>query len=142
MGRPAVVRPLVVSACIQALFGSRPIHDPDWEPYRHVVKLRLAASELNELNRLCLEHGVSRALLLRRAMEPGLRPAVDSLDLARLAGMALCLGRRIRTLLTTGYGPRTFQPITAVFGAEFPGQRLNRRSLRYPVPDESSGGRG
>ena len=87
--------------------------------------------------RLCLEHGVSRALLLRRAMQPGLRPAVDSLDLARLAGMALRLGRRIRTLLTTGYGPRTFQPITAVFGAESPGQRLNRRSLRYPVPEES-----
>ncbi len=98
------------------LFGSRPIHDPDWEPYRHVVELRLAASELNELNRLCLEHGVSRALLLRRAIEYGLPPAVDSLDLARLAGMALCPGRRIRTLLTTGYGPRTFQPITAVFG--------------------------
>ena len=137
MGRPAVVRPLVVRACIQALFGSRPIHDPDWEPYRHVVKLRLAASELNELNWLCLEHGVSRALSLRRAMERGLPPAVDSLDLARSAGMSLRTGRPIRTLQTTWYGPRTLQPITAVFGPESPGQRLNRRSLRYPVPEES-----
>ena len=138
MGRPAVVRPLVVSACIQALFGSRPIHDPDWEPYRPVVKLRLAASELNELNWLCLEHGVSRALSLRRAMERGLPPAVDSLDLARSAGMSLRTGRPIRTLQTTWYGPRTLQPITAVFGPESPGQRLNRRSLRYPVPEECS----
>ena len=117
--------------------GSRPIHDPDWEPYRHVVKLRFAASELNELNRLCLEHGVSRALLLRRAIEYGLPPAVDSLDLARSAGMSLRTGRPIRTLQTTRYGPRTLQPITAVFRAESPGQRLNRRSLRYPVPEES-----
>ena len=70
-------------------------------------------------------------------MECGLLPAVDSVDLARLAGMALGTGRRIRALLTTGYGPRTFQPITAVFGAESPGERLNRRSLRYPVPEES-----
>ena len=92
------------------LFGSRPINDPDWEPYRHVVELRLAASELNELNRLCLEHGVSRALSLRRAMECGLPPAVDSLELARSAGMSLRTGRPIRTL---------------------------QRSLRYPVPEES-----
>ena len=93
--------------------GSRPIHDPDWEPYRHVVKLRFAASELNELNRLCLEHGVSRALLLRRAVEYGLPPAVDSLDLARSAGMSLRTGRPIRTLQTTRYGPRTLQPMGA-----------------------------
>ena len=104
---------------------------------RQVVKLRLAASELNELNRLCIEHGVSRALLLRRAIEYGLPPAVDSLDVARSAGMSLRTGRPIRTLQTTRYGPRTLQPITAVFGAESPGQRLNRRSLRYPVPEES-----
>ena len=117
--------------------GSRPIHDPDWEPFRHVVKLRLAASELNELNRLCLEHGVSRALLLRRALEYGLPPAVDSLDVARSAGMSLRTGRPTRTLQTTRYGPRTLQPLTGVFGAESPGQRLNRRSLRYPVPEES-----
>ena len=88
--------------------GSRPIHDPDWEPYRHVVKLRFAASELNELNRLCLEHGVSRALLLRRAVEYGLPPAVDSLDLARSAGMSSTVSA-VRSccagLSSTGYRP-------------------------------------
>ena len=69
-GRPTIVPPLVVAACIPAL-GSRPIHDPDREPYRHVGKLRLAAFELNELNRLCFEHGVSRALVFRSGPAPG-----------------------------------------------------------------------
>ena len=109
--------------------GSRSIPDPDWEPYRQVVKLRLAASELNELNRLCFEHGLSRALLLRRAIEYGLPPGEDSLDVPRLAGMLVRIGRPPRVLQTIGYGPRTLRPITPVFGAESLDQRLNRRSL-------------
>ena len=116
--------------------GLPPIHDPDWEPYRHVVKLRFAASELNELNQLCTEHGVSRALLLRRAIEYGLRPAVDSLDVARLAGMSLRTGRPIRRVQTIRYGPRTLQPASSVFSPESPGDRLDRRSTPYPVPEE------
>ena len=117
--------------------GSRPIHDPDWEPYRHVVKLRFAASEFNELNRLSLEHGVSRALLLRRAIEYGLPPAVDSLDVARSAGMSLRTGRRLRPAQSPRNGPRTLQPATAVFNAESPDERVDRRSVSYTVPEES-----
>ena len=116
--------------------ASPPIHDPDWEPYRHVVKLRFAASELNELNGLCVEHGVSRALLLRRAIECGLPSAVYSLDVAHSAGISLRTGRRTRRRASLRKGPRTLQPVTAVFFPEAPGQRLNRRSVRYPVPEE------
>ena len=117
--------------------GSRSIHDPDWEPYRHVVKVRFAASELNELNRLSVQHGVSRALLLRRAIEYGLPPAVDSLDVARSAGMSLRTGRRPRPVQMPRNGPRTLQPATAVFSAESLGDRVDRRSVRYAVPEES-----
>jgi hypothetical protein len=116
--------------------GSPPIHDPDWEPYRHVVKLRFAASELNELNQLCAEHGVSRALLLRRAIEYGLRPAVESLDVARLAGMSLRTGRRTEKVHSTRYGPRTLRPATSLCSPQSRGERLDRRVARYPVPEE------
>ena len=80
--------------------------------------------------------GVSRALLLRRAIEYGLRPAVDSLDVARLAGMSLRTGRPIRRVQSIRYGPRTLQPASSVFSPESPGDRLDRRSTPYPVPEE------
>ena len=200
MGRPAVVRPLVVSACIQALLvhvqstiaiGSRtdPLSSCDWRrpgstsstgsvsstvsavrcggrahrcaglssratarwtafdcgalgrndrfvPAGRSPPCRRLATVLGLFVRLTASFRCGSPTL-RRAIEYGLPPAVDSLDVARLAGMSLRTGRPIRTLQTTRYGPRTLQPITAVFGAESPAQRLNRRPRRYPVPEES-----
>ena len=51
--------------------GHRPVYDPDHEPFRHVVKLRLTAGQLTELDRLSRVHEVSRSYLLRQAFAIG-----------------------------------------------------------------------
>ena len=42
----------------------------------------------------------------------------------------------IRRVQTIRYGPRTLQPASSVFSPESPGDRLDRRSAPYPVPEE------
>ena len=109
---------------------------PDHEPYRHVVKLRFAATELNEIDRLALEHGVSRAFLLRQAVAVGLGPAVDALEAARRAGMSVRAARPGPRAGSLYRGPRTRGPQVHVLREASRAALLDRRTISYPVQEE------
>ena len=109
---------------------------PDFEPYRHVVKFRFAATELNEIDRLALEHGVSRSFLLRQALAVGLGPAVDALEDARKAGLSLHAARRPDRVGATYYGPRARRAQVQVFRDASRVALLDRRTISYPVQEE------
>ena len=67
----------------------RPVHEPRWQAYRHVVKLRFTTDQLNSIDQLCAEHGVSRSWLMRRALAKGLPAALDELVKARVEGFSV-----------------------------------------------------
>ena len=67
---------------------SRPLYDPDWEPYDQAIRLRFTLSQVDEFSRVARRYGVSRALLLRLAVARGLQPAVADLEARARAGMA------------------------------------------------------
>lgn len=71
--------------------GHRPVYDPDHEPFRHVVKLRFTAGQLNELDRLSRVHGVSRSYLLRQAFARGLGRLLVDLESGHRGGLSLPL---------------------------------------------------
>ena len=111
-----------------------PVHDPHWQAYRHVVKVRFNTDQLNRIDQLCAEHGVSRSWLIRAALSKGLPQVFDELFEARVRGFSArgarghgrvgdrYLGRRGETLLPVVFeeddedGARVDQRTAAVVG--------------------------
>ena len=66
-----------------------PVDDPRWQAYRHVVKVRFNTEQLNLIDELCAEHGVSRSWLIRGALAKGLPHVFDELVKARAHGLSV-----------------------------------------------------
>ena len=65
------------------------VDEPRWQAYRHVVKVRFNTEQLNRIDQLCVEHGVSRSWLLRVAFSKGLPQVFDELVSARVRGLSV-----------------------------------------------------
>ena len=70
-----------------------PVDDPRWQAYRHVVKVRFNTEQLNLIDELCAEHGVSRSWLIRGALAKGLPHVFDELVKARAHGLSVRAAR-------------------------------------------------
>ena len=116
--------------------GHRPVYDPDHEPFRHVVKLRLTAGQLNELDRLSRVYGVSRSFLLRQAFARGLGPLLTDLESGHRAGMSLRPRRTAGKVNPVRRGSRSTRlggTLLVQTGGDVP---VDRRSLEFPVDEE------
>ena len=116
-----------------------PVHDPRWQAYRHVVKVRFNTDQLNGIDQLCVEHGVSRSWLIRAALSKGLPQVFDELLEARVRGLSV-RGARANGRLGdryTGRSGETLLPV--VFEADDEdGVRVDQRSAAVVgrVPEE------
>ena len=111
-----------------------PVHDPDWEPYRHVVKLRLTATQLAVLDALVVELGVTRSRLMRKGLVAGLPGVVDELREAMAKRFYLAGPRDRKRVTAARRGPRRNTGVetwlqAAAHGIEMP-------KLELPDPEE------
>ena len=113
-----------------------PVRDPDWEPFTELVKLRFTVTQLSLIDRVALQHGVSRSWLLRQAIAEGLPRLVAVLEDGRERGMSPRATRRLSRVKATYRGPAGERPgVDPVFGLA-PGAAVDRRSLPYPPDGE------
>ena len=80
--------------------------DAVWEPFRHVLKVKLTSSQLNHLNRLVASLGVSRSWIVRRALQAGLPAVVSELRGSARRDLLLRAARGRRVVRTPRRGPR------------------------------------
>ena len=67
--------------------GRATIRHADWEPYSRLLKLRATPRQLDELDDLAAEFGVTRAWLVRRGLARGLPLLVAELREAYAQGL-------------------------------------------------------
>ena len=114
--------------------SSEPVYDPDWEPYRHVVKLRLTSTQLAVLDALVVELGMSRSRLMRKGLVAGLPGVVDELRAAMAKRFSL-IGPRDRKRPTAARrGPRRNKGVEVWLHAAAHGLEMPR--LELPESDE------
>ena len=116
------------------MMSRRTIVDPHWEPLAHVVKVRFTATQLHTLDELVSELRVSRAWLLRMAINRGLPAVVDDLRRRRRLGLRPATAHSRRTTRGPRRGPRG--------GASVEGAWISRDDvpideprLEYPEPE-------
>ena len=82
------------------------VYEPDWEPYRHVVKVRLTSTQLAVLDALVVELGMSRSRLVRKGLVAGLPGVVDDLRAAMAKRLTLVGPRDRKRVTAARRGPR------------------------------------
>ena len=84
---------------------------PEWEPYRHVVKVRVTSTQLNYLNSMAARLAVSRSYLFREALQLGLPRLLDDRRRLQEAGMAAGPAGRATPEPVARRGPRAATPV-------------------------------
>ena len=113
---------------------NQPHYDPAWSAYRHVVKLRFNTEQLNRIDQLSVEHGVSRAWLLRAAIAEGLPRVFDHLEGPRTVGLTV-RGARARGRSGDRYSGRrrkTLVPVVMMYDVNGVGPSHGRRGVASP----------
>ena len=110
------------------------VYEPDWEPYRHVVKVRLTSTQLAVLDALVVELGMSRSRLVRKGLVAGLPGVVDDLR-AAIAKRLTLVGPRSRKRVTAARrGPRRNTGVETWLNAAAHGIEMPK--LKVPDPEE------
>lgn len=111
-------------------------HDPAWQAYRHVVKVRFTSNQLGRIDQMSAEHGVSRSWLIRAALSEGLPLLFDVLAAGRAGGLS---ARAARTDGRPGdrYRGRSRETLLPLVLAvdDAPGARVDHRGVAFS-PEE------